>query len=189
MPDIQTNGPSSCDTPRFMAAKLVGAGARSAMRVGRLLILITLGWAVVLVGIPLGLAAYRARRPADMQAANTAWVNAPAVPFGFYHGWWLGCWVDPDQQSNRCRLYGPGLNPPTVYEGRYLPCEGKSPVPVSELKIRPLNDSVDMWLRPKGVAVLLQDGRLLVPAENYEDCTNIRARLEDRRELLPPMSR
>jgi hypothetical protein len=62
-------------------------------------------------------------------------------------------------------------------------CDGKSPVPVNELKIRPLKDSVDMWLRPNGVAVVLQDGRLLVPAESYENCTKIRAGLEDRHEL------
>jgi len=153
------------------------------MKIGRLLNLIAVGWVIVLVAIPLGVMAYRARRPVDMAAANTVWIDAPAVPFGFYHGWWLGCWVDQDQQSNRCRLYGPSLSPPVVYEGRYIPCEGKSPVPVDQLKIKPLSDSVNMWLRPEGVAVVLQDGRLLVPAESHGDCAKIRARLEQTQEL------
>jgi hypothetical protein len=154
------------------------------MKTGRLLILIALGFVTILILLPLSLTAFRARRPAEMPAANTAWIDAPAVPFGYYHGWWLGCWVEPDRQANRCRLYGPALHPPTVYEGRYLAREGKSPVPVSELKIRPFRDSADMWLRPNfGVAVVLQDGRLLLPAENYEECAKIRTHLEDQHEL------
>jgi len=31
----------------------------------------------------IGYSAFQARRPADMPVANTVWVNAPAVPFGF----------------------------------------------------------------------------------------------------------
>jgi hypothetical protein len=153
------------------------------MKIGRLLVLVATGWAIILVGIPLAMNAYRARRPADMPAANTVWINAPAVPFGFYHGWWLGCWVDPDQQSNHCRLYGPSLSPPVVYEGRYVPCEGASPVPLAQLKIKPPFDSMNMWLRPNGVVVILQDGRLLVPAKRRGDCLKIRADLEASREL------
>ncbi len=147
------------------------------------MILIALGWAIVLVLIPLGTTAYQARRPADMPAASTVWVSAPAVPFGFYHGWWLGCWPDRDQQTNRCRLYAGGLNPPTVYEGRYVACEGKSPVPANQLKIKPFIHSENMWLRPNGVAVILQDGGILVPMENHDDCAKIRERLEDQHEL------
>jgi hypothetical protein len=153
------------------------------MKAGRLLVLIALGWAIVLVAIPLGLTAYRARRPADMPAANTVWINAPAVPFGFYRGWWLGCWVDSGQRVNRCRLYAGDLRPSTVFEGRYLACDGESPVPLSELKIRPPSNSAAMWLWPDGVAVILQDGRLLVPAERRGDCAKIRTKLEDDHEL------
>src|SRR5579872_6805702 len=91
--------------------------------------------------------------------------------------------MDADQQSNRCWLDGPSLHPPTVYEGRHLACEGKSPVPLKELRIRPPRESMDMWLRPSGVVGILEGGRLLVPAENYGDCEKIHARLEDQREL------
>jgi hypothetical protein len=136
--------------------------------------------AVVLLGLPWGVMAYLRRRPADMRPANTVWVKAP---FGVGQGWWLGCWIDPDEQSNRCRIYDRDVHPSIVYEGRYLACDGESPVPLSELKIRPPRDPRNVWLRPDGVAVILQDGRLLVPAENHEDCSGIRAHLEDYHEL------
>lgn len=138
-----------------------------------LLILIAVCWLVVLVGIPLGLAAYRARRPSDMPA-DAIWIDAPAVPFGFYRGWWLGCWVDTDGQANRCRL---GTAGSIVYEGGYVPCEGKGPVPNTELKLKaPINGS-NMWSFP-GVIVWLQDGRFLVPAQNVGECEKIRHRLK-----------
>lgn len=146
-----------------------------------ILLTILVALPIVLMASCVGYSAFQARRPKDMP--NGIWIDAPAVPFGFYHGWWLGCWVDADQQSNRCRLYGPSFHPPTVYEGRYLACEGKSPVPVKEMIIRPPRESMDMWLHPNGVAVVLQDGRLLVPAESYENCAKIRAGLQDRHEL------
>ena len=46
---------------------------------------------------------------------------------------------------------------------------------------------MDMWLRPNGVAVILEDGRLLVPAENYGECSKIHAQLEDRPEHPAPV--
>ncbi len=144
--------------------------------------------AVVLLGLPWGVLAYRTRRPADMRAENAVWVKAPTT-FGIGQGWWLGCWIDPDQRSNRCRLYDRQVNPPIVYEGRYLACGGKSPVPLTQLKIKPPRDPRNMWLRPEGIAVILQDGRLLVPTEYREDCTGIRAQLEDRHEFPTQTSR
>jgi hypothetical protein len=138
--------------------------------------------AIVILGLLWAALAYLTRRPADMRAENTVWVKAP-LTFGSGQGWWLGCWIDSDQQSNRCRLYDRQVNPPIVYEGRYLVCEGQSPVPLNQLKIKPPDDPRDMWLRPDGVAVVLQDGRLLVPTVDREDCAKIRANLEDRHEL------
>jgi len=152
------------------------------MKTWKLALGVGLAWLIVLVGLPLGLTAYRARRPSDMPA-NSVWIDAPAVPFGFYHGWWLGCWIDSDQQSNRCRLYGPGLHPPVVYEGRFVACETKVPVPVDQLKIKAPSDSMDMWMPSGGVAVILQNGDLLVPMGAERDCVTTRARLDERHEL------
>jgi len=149
------------------------------MRIRRFLIRIAM---VAVIGIPFVVGAYRTRRPPDMRAENAVWVKAPAT-WGLYQGWWLGCWVDTDQQANRCRIYDPVVHPSIVYEGRYMACEGESPVPLSQLKLKSPRDPRSMWLRPDGVAVILRDGRLLVPAEDHADCAKIRAQLEDRNEL------
>lgn len=150
------------------------------IQIGYLIALIAIRCLVVLVVLPLGLTAYRARRPKDMPA-NSIWIDAPPVPFGWYRGWWLGCWVDTDQQTNRCRLYDGNLRPAVVYEGKYVPCDGKSPVPQAELKLKAPADSTEMWLFP-GIVVFLEDGRLLVPAENSGDCGKIRQRRSNTRD-------
>jgi len=153
---------------------------RGKIKRGYVVSIIVVAWLIVLVAIPLALAAYRARRPSDMPVTSV-WIDAPAVPFGFYRGWWLGCWVDTDQQADRCRLYSGSLHPPVVYEGRYVPCEGKSPVPLTELKLKPPADSSDMWLFTRMI-VFLEDGRLLVPVENAGECEMIRQRLSKSRD-------
>jgi hypothetical protein len=116
--------------------------------------------------------------------ANSIWIDAPAVPFGFYRGWWLGCSIDSDQRANKCVLYKSDLHPPIVYEGRYLPCDGKAPVPVDQLKLKPCRDGSNMWVFP-GVIVLLQDGRFMLPEENLAKCDELRVRLEERHEVPP----
>jgi hypothetical protein len=136
-----------------------------------ILITMLVGVAVLLVAASIGYSAFQARRPADMPAGSV-WIEAPAVPFSFYHGWWQGCWVEADQKANHCRLYGPGLHPPTVYEGRFLPCGQTSPIPANELILRPPTSSESMWRFPRFV-VFLQDGRLLVPVENLGDCQKL----------------
>jgi hypothetical protein len=152
--------------------------AAQVRKVNPLLILLGMfiGVPAMIIGISIGHSAIQARRPKDMPS-NAVWIDAPAVPFGFYRGWWLGCWVDSDQQTNHCRLYGPGLHQPVVYEGRYVPCEGRSPVPMSELKLKAPSDTSNMWIFP-GVVVFLQNGGLLVPVENAGDCSSIRKRLK-----------
>ena len=129
------------------------------------------GLPVLLVAISIGHSAFRARRPNDMPSSSI-WIDAPAAPFNFYHGWWQGCWIEPDQKANHCRLYGPGLSDPTVYEGRFLPCGQNAPVPVSGLNLRPPYENESMWIFPRFV-VYLKDGRILVPIEDIKDCESL----------------
>jgi len=133
---------------------------------------------ILVISSCVGYSAVQARRPKDMP--NAIWIDAPAVPFGFYHGWWEGCWLDSDQQTNYCRLYGPELNPPVVYEGRFMPCDGSQPIPMSELKLRPPQQNSEMWIFP-GFVAFLESGRLLVPTDKVSDCSKIRGRLERRK--------
>lgn len=131
----------------------------------------------VLIASCVGHSAFQARRPKDMP--NAIWIDAPAVPFAFYHGWWESCWVEPDRQTNYCRLYGRDLRPPVVFEARYMPCDSNSPIPMSELKLKPPKDNPDMWIFP-GFVAYLEDGRILVPVDNLHDCPKLLERLEHR---------
>ena len=133
---------------------------------------------VVLIASCVGYSAFQARQPKDMP--NAIWIDAPAVPFGFYRGWWEGCWVESDQQTNHCRLYAGELRPPVVFEGRYMPCEGKSPIRMTDLKLRPPARGENMWIFP-GFVAFLEDGRILVPLENVRDCPRILERLEHKK--------
>lgn len=132
---------------------------------------------IVLMASCVGYSAFQARRPKDMP--NAIWIDAPADPFGFYRGWWEDCWVDLDQQTNHCRLYARDLRPPVVFEGRYMPCDRKSPIPMIELKLRPPARSESMWVFP-GFVTFLEDDRILVPLENVRDCPKILEGLEHR---------
>lgn len=140
------------------------------------ILLVTLIVAPILyVGSCLGYKAFEARRPKDMPP-NSIWINAPAVPFGFYRGWWEGCSLTPDQTANYCRLSARDLHPPTVYEGRFMPCNGASPAPLGELDLKPPQETGGMWIFP-GFVAFLRDGRILVPLENLGDCRKILDRI------------
>jgi hypothetical protein len=141
-----------------------------------LLLAMFVGVPVLLVTLSIGYSSYQARRPKDMPLSSI-WINAPAVPFGYYRGWWQGCWVEMDQKANHCRLYRPGLHPPVVYEGRFMPCGGDLPVPLVELKLTPPSESSEMWVFP-GFVVQLKDGRILVPVENLKDCPKLQEQLK-----------
>lgn len=132
-----------------------------------------------LVGILVVRPIWQARRPSDMPR-NSIWIDAPALPFSFYHGWWFGCWIDPDQKSNRCRLWGSGgLH--TVYEGIYVSCESKAPVQGDELQLSAPADSMGMWVgnSDAGIfapAAFLTNGKVLVPVGALRDCEKFRAK-------------
>jgi len=61
-----------------------------------------------------------------------------------------------------------------------MPCNGRQPVPMDELKLKPPHDSRDMWIFP-GFVVFLEDDRILVPIEKVSDCSKIRERLEQKK--------
>jgi hypothetical protein len=137
-------------------------------------VLYLLGFISFLVGVLVVRPAWQARRPSDMPR-NSVWIDAPALPFSFYHGWWFGCWIDADGRSNRCRLWGGGLPEPTVYEGLYVSCESKAPVQRDELQVSAPADSMGMWVgNPDrslfAPAAFLTNGKVLVPIEAISRC-------------------
>jgi hypothetical protein len=116
---------------------------------------------------------YQARRPKGMPK-NSIWIDAPHVPFGFYRGWWQGCWKDKDRTVTRCKLWGSGVG--TVYVGEYVPCDAQ-PILEKELILEPRSE---MWWttseKMSGLVpvVLLQDGRTLVPKDTLDVCAKLK---------------
>src|SRR5579864_6748513 len=69
------------------------------------------------------------RRPKDMPP-NAVWIDAPALPISWQHGWWFGCETPLSGIANYCRLVM--ANGSEVYAGEYLSCENGSPVAMSK---------------------------------------------------------
>src|SRR5215472_16680419 len=82
------------------------------------------------------------RRPKDMPK-NAVWINAPALPISWHHGWWFGCEMASSQTSNYCRLVRNDGN--EVYGGDYLPCRTSAAIPENEIHLVPPRDSAEMW--------------------------------------------
>ncbi len=136
-----------------------------------------LGFIAFLIGLFVVRPMWQARRPSYMPR-NSVWIDAPALPFSFYHGWWFGCWIDADHKSNRCRLWGSG-GLQTVYEGLYVPCDSKVPVQRDELQLSAPADSMGMWVGNSehsifAPAAFLANGKVLVPVEALSDCQKFR---------------
>ena len=123
-------------------------------------VLYLLGFIGFLIGLLVVRPAWQARRPLDMPR-NSVWIDAPALPFSFYHGWWFGCWIDSDGRSNRCRLWGSG-GLQTVYEGLYVSCDSKAPVQGNELQLSAPLSFEDDELEPPS---RYDKGPALPPAE------------------------
>ena len=144
-------------------------------------VLYLLGFIAFLIGLLVVRPVWQARRPADMPR-NSVWIDAPALPFSFYHGWWFGCWIDSDGRSNRCRLWGSG-GLQTVYEGLYISCDSTAPVQEYELQLSVPADSLGMWVGNSersifAPAAFLKNGQVLVPVEALHDWEKFRPKLK-----------
>ena len=138
-------------------------------------VLYLLGWIGFLLALLVGRPMWQARRPSDMPR-NSVWIDAPALPFSYYHGWWFGCWIDSDGKSSRCKLSSAGT---TVYEGLYVSCDSTAPVQEYELQLSAPADSMGMWVGNSersifAPAAFLKNGKVLVPVEALHDCEKFR---------------
>jgi hypothetical protein len=116
------------------------------------------------------------RRPKDMPQ-NSVWIDAPALPISWHHGWWFGCAPAPSGTADYCRLVM--ANGEEVYAGEYLPCESKGPFTISTHKLVPPPDDIDMWIADKRLAALapvgaLNSGDLLLPVDVLDRCDKFR---------------
>jgi hypothetical protein len=141
-------------------------------------VLYLLGWIAFLICLLVVRPAWQARRPSDMPR-NSVWIDAPALPFSFCHGWWFGCWIDSDGKSNCCKLSSVGT---TAYERLYVSYDSKAPVQGNELQLSAPSDSMGMWVGTSessifAPAAFLTNGKVLVPVEDLSDCEKFRPKL------------
>jgi hypothetical protein len=66
-----------------------------------------------------------------------------------------------------------------VYAGEYLPCGGKSPVPVSTMELVPPPENVGMWIADERLTTLapigvLRNGDFLLPVVVLDRCDKIK---------------
>jgi hypothetical protein len=112
------------------------------------------------------------QRPKDMPQ-NAVWIDAPALPISWHHGWWFGCDLTPSGTANCCRLVM--AHGEEVYAGEYLPCGSKVPLPLSTKELVPPPQNVEMWIADKRLKTLapvgaLQNGDLLLPVVVLDLC-------------------
>jgi len=108
---------------------------------------------------------------------NAVWIDAPALPISWHHGWWFGCGMSQSGMTNYCRLVG--ADGQEVYAGEYLPCSGKSPIPLSSMVLVPPPEAIGMWIADKRLAALapigvLRTGDLLLPVVVVDRCDNFK---------------
>jgi hypothetical protein len=82
-------------------------------------------------------------------------------------GWWLSC--SENDGHNRCKLTDVDGN--TEYEGEFTPYDDKGPVPKDQLNIESEKTRDNkVWIGSALVPlVFLQNGRVLLPASQYEE--------------------
>ena len=148
---------------------------------------VLIGVALVIVALPffwlaggvrwLDTRVFPARRP-RLMPMNSVWIDAPAVPISWHHGWWFGCGVSDIGSSNYCRLVKP--NGELVYGNNYVSCRDHLPMAEKNMRlISPPND-VSMWLFGEGddgVIGFLADGSILLPVSMQGKCNQVKARL------------
>ena len=110
------------------------------------------------------------KRPVRMPTSSV-WIEDPSSPFAWHRGWWFGCTVSASGKTNHCQLITGEEE--EVYAGDYLPCGGKKPVSVENLKLGvPLNPS-QMWVQVEkdwAAAGFLEDGKILLPVGALAQC-------------------
>jgi hypothetical protein len=116
------------------------------------------------------------RPPKDMPQ-NAVWIDAPALPISWHHGWWFGCEVARSGAANYCRLVM--ANGQEVYAGEYLPCGSKTPLPASTNElVAPHHGAI--WIADKRLNTLapvgaLRNGDLLLPVLVLDRCETFKA--------------
>ncbi len=110
------------------------------------------------------------RRPSGL-SAQALYIERGTVPFKISStGEWLDCWFDESEHFDRCKLTD--VKGKVEFEDVFLPYEGQSPIPKSDL-ILDARRTGNVWTgtHEKGVlypVVYLANGAILIPRSDYE---------------------
>jgi hypothetical protein len=102
------------------------------------------------------------------------WIDAPALPISWHHGWWFGCAPSASGAADFCRLVK--ADGEQIYAGEYLRCSDGAGVAERDIRLVTPRDSSEMWLFGEGddgVVGFLDNGDLLVPKSVMRDCTSL----------------
>ena len=137
--------------------------------VGKLALFVVAVVATVLI-LRHGRTALEAQRPSDMPSDARFLASGYDLQSNEPRGNWIACRIDADEHANWCRVTD--AQGAVVFQGRFLPIEGRAPVPASDLQIAPRNPS-HLWVQGPTEAypvpvIPLINGTLLVPADDQE---------------------
>jgi hypothetical protein len=124
---------------------------------------------IILAAVVLLWEGHSPRRPPGV-SSNALYVLPNNVPFTLHRtGYWLDCWFDKHAGVDRCKLTD-GKGTP-FFEDVFLPCLGQTPLPQSELVLKP-RWTGQKWTRSpdKGTnapVVYVEDGQVLLPQSFY----------------------
>ena len=105
------------------------------------------------------------RRPRSV-SPNALFVLPNNVPFTLHKtGYWLDCWFDKQASVDRCKLTDEKGT--ASFEDVFLPCVGRTPLPQSELALKP-RWTGQVWTRSpdktiNAPVVYLENGQVLLP--------------------------
>jgi hypothetical protein len=112
------------------------------------------------------------KRPHNFPS-NAIYIETGVVPFKIRStpGTWLGCWYDPTDQFDHCRLTDE--NGRLKFEDVFLPYEGQGPIPQAAL-VFDTHRTGTLWTGSyeKGIRVpviYLADGQILLPKAVFEE--------------------
>jgi hypothetical protein len=110
------------------------------------------------------------RRPLGVSASAVfLWAGHLGLPAP-KHGTWIECWPDTSPSTDRCRLTA--IDGQRLYEGEFVPSDGRPAVQSQELRIQaePTSDTTN-WIRVDALGtaplIFLEDGDVLIPKEGY----------------------
>lgn len=129
------------------------------------------GAVIILAAVALLWEGHTPRRPRDV-SSGAIFVLPNNVPFTLHKaGYWLDCWFDKQASVDRCKLTdekGAGS-----FEDVFLPCIGQTPLPQSELVLKP-RWTGQVWTRSpdsriNSPVVYLENGQVLLPQSFYAE--------------------